>query len=408
MIIIGFSIFIALMIYLLFFTKAKVSVEIVPTSAIVTLDNKPTAVISGSANFVTNLGHHTLRVEADDYIGFKEEISLTRGHNYRKKVSLQKSPAPIEIGQNASFIAIKDNNIFYLNTADRLFYLAKTAYSADGQAEVSSTQTITSKPISAFDKIIWSPNRELVAIKRGTTISILDFKKYDFVHQNETLFGDNIGDIAWSPDNSRLAYYYAPPGGERNLIFSDANNQNITRVLNFAEKEIEDPYLAFSPSSEFLTVIPRNQNFEQNKVYLMNVYTRELTAISTSGNQKEAVFSSDSQKLIYSTFSDNSKNPVGQILSVMDLDGNNNHSLEIAAKASEARFWMDANKVFLPIDSSRSKMILVDLNSGQTSEFYFVGQGKSEISEVNLNDQKTGAIFISKGILYFVKLEGNG
>lgn len=408
MILIGFSILTAILIYFLFFTKAKVSVEVVPTSAVVTLDNKPSAITNGSASFVTSLGKHTLRVEADNYIGYKQEVNLSRGRNFSKSITLTKAPTPVKIAENAQYVAISGDNVFYFNPTDKLFYLAKIHYITGGQAEVASAQAITSKPLVSFDKIIWSPNCELVAIKRGTSVSVLDFKKYDFVHQNEISFGNNIGDIAWSPDNSRLAYYYAPPSGEKSLIFSDANNQNITRVVNFAEAGIENPFLAFSPSSEYLTIVPRNQNFDQNKIYLLNVYTRTITPSNSAGNQKEALFSADSKKIIYSTYSDNQQNPVRQILSVMDLNFSNSKSLGIAAKATDIRLWQNFDQIFLPVNSTRSKMMVVDLNTGQTSEFYFTGQSDSNISEVALNGQKNAAIFVSKSILYFVKLEGNG
>lgn len=408
MALIGFFVIFAILIYFLFFMHAKVSVQVMPENAIVTLDNRPTAVSGGSASFVTSLGRHTLRVEADKYVGFKEEINLARGQNYSKKISLTKAPEPVEIVASAQNIAVKDNEIYYFNPADRLFYLSKVSYAADGTASVASTQPITSKPTGSFDKIVWAPSRELVLIKRGTSVYTLDFKKYDFVNQNEVLFGNDIGDIAWAPDSSRVAYSYSPPDGEKSLIFSDPFNQNIFRAANLAAIRIDNPFIAFSPSSEWLAVIPRNQNFDQNQIYLMNVYTKAIKLASPDGNQKEAAFTSDSKKIVYSTYDSNLNNPVRQLLSVMDLDGTNKKAFGIAARASNTRYFKDSNQIFLPSVSGQSKMVLVDVSSGRTSEFYFSGQGNSNISEIFLNYQNTGAIFISAGKLYFVKLEGNG
>lgn len=406
MALIAFFVVFAVLIYFLFFMHAKVSVQVVPENAIVTLDNRPTAVSGGSASFVTTLGKHTLRVEADKYVGFKEELNLTRGQNYSKKITLTKAPEPVEIVASAQSIAVKDNDIYYFNPADRLFYLAKVTYSADGTATVASAQPITSKPTANFDKIVWAPNRELVLIKRGTSIYTLDFKKYDFVNQNEVLFSNNVGDIAWAPDSSRIAYSYAPPDGEKSLIFSDAFNQNIFRAANLAEQGINDPYIAFSPSSEWLVIIPRNQNFDQNQIYLMNVYTKAVKSVNTDGNQKEAAFTLDSKKIVYSTYDGNLNNPVRQLLSVMDLDGTNKKAFGIAARASNTRYFKDPNQIFLSAVAGQSRMVLVDVSSGKTSEFYFSGQS-SGISEIFLNDQNTGAIFISAGKLYFVKLVSN-
>jgi hypothetical protein len=408
MILVGFFVFVSILIYILFFMRSKVSVEVTPTSAIVTLDNQPAQVINGSASFITSLGHHTLRVEADNYVGFKEEINLTRGRNFSKKISLAEAPSPVRIADSASHIAIYGNKVFYQNLSDDLFYQATLNYDSAGNASVASSQQITSAPIDPSSQIIWSPDKSLLLIKNGTTVNLLNFKNYNFVGQNQVLFGNDIGDIAWSPDNSRVAYYYAPATGERSLIFADSQNQNITRVANLAELNISNPYIAFSPDSQWLVIIPRNSDAAENKIYLMNVYTKVISTVVNSGNQEEAVFTSDSSKIIYSTYSPNLSDPIHQVLSVVNLDGSNNKSLGVAGQASSVRLWTNTNEVFLPSDEARSKMILVNLNSGQTSDFYFTGQGNSLLSEAYLNDSKNGAIFVSNQTLYFVKLEGNG
>ncbi len=407
MVLIGFFIFLAALIYFLFFIHAKVSVEVAPTNAIVTLDNSPAQLLNGSASFVTGLGKHTLRVDADNYVGFKEEITLSRGQNYSKKIDLVKAPEPNKIADSAAHIAISDNKVFYQSLSNNLFYLSTLDIDNSGGATVATNQQITSTPIDPKSKIIWSPDKNLILVKTGTTVNLLDFKKYDFINQSETLFSNNVGDIVWAPDGSRLAYYYAPPGGERSLIFSDASNQNIYRAANLAELNIENPYLAFSPDSQYLLIIPRNADFNQNKIYLMDVYTKVVTPLNTAGNQKEAVFSSDSKKIIYSTFSNNPQNPLRQTLSVINSDGSNNRDLGIAARASDVKLWKNPDQIFLPIDSAESKMIVVGLIDGKTSDFYFAGQGNSTVSEVSLSDDKSGAVFTSAGKLYFVKLISN-
>ncbi|PIU24048.1 hypothetical protein COT12_03120 [Candidatus Berkelbacteria bacterium CG08_land_8_20_14_0_20_39_8] len=401
-----FAIVVAVVIYLVFFIHAKVSVEVVPTSAIVTLDNQPTAVVNGNASFVTTLGKHTLRVDSDNYVGYKEEINLTRGRNFSKKITLTKAPEPIKITSKANHIAIQDNNVFYQNPENQLFYMKTINFNTSGDNLIFEKQ-ISSTPINPSSTVIWSPDKDLLLVKSGSSVDLVDFKKYDFVHQSITHFGDYIGDIVWAPDNSRIAYYYAPPSGERSLIFSDANNQNIFRAANLADLGIENPYIAFSPDSQYLTIIPRNTDFSKNKIYLMNVYTKEIKLLIDSSDQKEAVFSADSQKIIYSTYSSDSSNLLHQTLSVANIDGSNIHSLGISAKASDIRYWQNANQIFLPIDLVRSKMILVDIDSGKTLEFYFNGQKDSAINEIYLSNDEKEAIYVSNWELYFVKLISN-
>jgi hypothetical protein len=408
LLIVGSLVILSLFIYLAFFLRAKIVIEVAPQNSVVTIDNKPIALKDGKANFSTNLGKHTLRVETDNYIGFKEEINLKRGNNYSKQIILQKAPVPIEIGGGSAYIAMNDNNIFYQNTDDKLIYMAKIKFGSDGQAIIESRQSITSEPIVNVDNLIWSPSKELALLKRGSTISRLEFKKFDFVGQNETPFGSNIGDIIWSPDNTRVAYYYAPPEGEKSLMFADKSNGDLKRVLNFAELGIDNPYLAFSPDSQWIAIIPRNKNFDENKLYVLNVYSKELRAITDTGNQKEAMFSADSQQIIYSTFSANPQNQTQRELFVIKTDGSESKSLGFAARATSARYWSDPKKIFLLRNSESSKLILLDLASGKSIDFFFQGQSDSKISEIILNDQKNGAIFVSGGKLYFVKLEGNG
>ena len=406
MVAIAVVIFLSLLIYILFFMRGKVAVEVVPTSAVVTLDNKPAPIINGFARFSTKFGTHILRVETDDYIGFKEEFKINRGKNYSRKISLKKAPQPIEIASSASNIAIKDDEIYFQSKEDHLFYLAKINVKSDGTAELTEKKAITSAPIDNFQKVIWSPNKEVILIKQGQSVDLFDFKKYDFVNQNRVRFGDNIGDIAWSPDNSRVAYFYNPPG-EKSLIFADVNNNNITRALNFAKYDIDDPYLAFSPDSEWMVIIPRNKDYAKNKIYLLNVYTREFKAVSDQGEQKEAIFSANSDKIIYSSFSGDKMNKSSRLLGIMNLDGSDKKTVDLAAKASDGRYWKDANKIFLPSNNENSKLVLVDVNDAKTTEFFFSGQKNLSIDSVCLNEDKTAAIFTSNDKLYFVKLESN-
>lgn len=402
MFIIAFVVFLAVLVYFSLFYRAKIAVEVAPADAVVMLDNKPEKTVAGKATFTTSFGKHTLKIESDNYIGYKEEINLSRGENYLKKITLTKAPAPITVAENAKYIATKNNEIYYYNPSDQLFYLSKIENFESEEINGQEKQKMTSEPITDFDNIIWSPNKELVIIKKNTTVSILDFKKYDFVNQSIKTFGSNIGDIAWAPDNSRIAYYYAPPTGEKSLIFSDFNNQNIYRAADLADLGIENPYLAFSPSSQYLVIIPRNSDFEQNKIYLMDIFTKEITKICNTGNQKEAVFSADSKKIVYSSFSNGQ-----QVLSAMNIDGSENRPLGVSGKASDIVLWKNPEQLFLQTNSSGSKMIIVSISNGSTTDFYFKGQSNSNIREVILNDKKTVAIFVSNQTLRYVKLVGN-
>lgn len=398
---------VALIVYIAFFLHARITVEVAPENAIVTIDNKPMEVKDGKSSFTATLGKHTIKVEADDYIGYKEEIDLKRGRNYAKKVTLTKAPTPLEIAPDATNIAVNGDQIFYQSTNDKLIYRVFVGQNEAGEITIREKQTITAKPITGVDKIIWSPSKELMLLKRGSNVDLFDFKKYDFVHQQETPFGSDIGDIVWSPDDSRIAYYYAPPSGERSIIFANKTNETKYRVANLAELGISNPYLAFSPNSEWLLMIPRNKNFQENKIYLINVFTKTVQQIDSTGDQKEAVFTADSKRIIFSTYSADRNNPYNQTLSIMDLDGQNKKSLRVNGAASMIRYWSEPGKIFLPRSGDSSRLVLYDLENGGITDFYFKDQNDAEISEILLSDHNSTAVFVSKGKLYYIKLAGN-
>lgn len=408
LVIIASVLFIALIIYLAFFLHGRITVEIIPENAIVSIDNKPMEVKNGKSSFAATLGKHTLKIEADDYIGYKEEIDLKRGRNYSKKITLTKAPSPTEISAEAKNFAVKNEQIFYQSSKDDLIYRTVINRKEDGGIEIKENQAITSRPITNVDKIIWSPDKNLLLLKRGTIVNLFDFKKYDFVNQKETPYGENIGDIVWAPDDSRIAYYYAPPNGEKSIIFANKTNETKYRVANLAELGISNPYLAFSPNSEWLLMIPRNKNFQENKIYLINVFTKTVQQIDSTGDQKEAVFTADSKRIIFSTYSADRNNPYNQTLSIMDLDGKNKKSLKVNGAASMIRYWSEPEKIFLPRSGDSSKLVLYDLGNGNVTDFYFKGQNSTEISEIVLNDDNSAAVFISKGKLFHINLEGNG
>src|SRR3989304_2993710 len=106
MLLVGLMIILALALYLWLFLQAKIAVDIEPKNAIITVDNAPLKVKDGKATTSVKLGKHTIKVEADDYVGFKEEVTLTRGKNYSKKISLKKAPVPIAIAAGAGYIAL--------------------------------------------------------------------------------------------------------------------------------------------------------------------------------------------------------------------------------------------------------------------------------------------------------------
>jgi Tol biopolymer transport system component len=245
-------------------------------------------------------------------------------------------PTPFEIKtgentiNNVQFIGEGDdfNTIFYF--ADNASTLYKAKFSADnGKIDSIYNLPISNPPFKNIKNIVWSPKKDAALLVKDDGVYFFDFQKYNFVSQEEVLYGRDVGDIAWSPDDSKIAYYYAPTGGEHSLIFADKTNTEMQRMLNFKDLGIEDPYLSWSPDSEWLIIIPRNKDRSANKIYLYNAYKRELATVNEGGGNLEAIFSPDNSKILYSTYAASNDSPVTAVLSVMDKSGENKQSLSV-------------------------------------------------------------------------------
>ena len=404
---VGVLILAAVLFFTLFY-KGLVTINVDPKNAIVTIDNAPQEVKNGEVSARIKFGSHKIKVEADDYVGYQEEVTLKRGFNYSKTLTLKKAPIPSKLADNVKYLFFKDKKVYYQNSSDLLFYRGDLIVESNGQVKIANLIKITDKPIANADNIQWSATGELLMIKRNKIAYSFDFLKYDFINQVETVFSDDVGDIVWSPDNNRVAYYYKPGTGERSIIYADKSNSNVFRAVNCRDLNIVDPYLVFSPDSKWLAIIPRNNEFSQNKIYIQNVYTKEIKVINDAGSQKEAIFSGDSDKLLYSTFSTDLNNETRRDLSIMKIDGNEKTSLNTSSQAKIARYFSDRSKTLLLNFSGGNKMILVDTNASKVSNYYFEGQAEAKITDFQIDEKDNGIIYIDSGNLYFVKLEGNG
>lgn len=364
---------VALLLLFWFFSRSFITVKVSPINAKVTIDETVIrTTVSGVAKAVSEPGSHQVKVEADGYVGISQEINFSRGLMKRIEVQLKKLPKPLLIGKDATYLTKGSdfNGGYYLGDNGKTIYRMKVGLDTNGNVSLIDNRAITDARFSNIAEIIWSPTKELALLRKSSgEITLFDFMKYDFIHQTETAWGRDIGSVAWAPDNSEIAYYYAPAGGERSLIFSNLTNTEITRVADFKELGIENPILRWSPDSSSLLVIPRSSDLSKNKIYLFSAYSRTLKAVADSGNQADAVFSPDNNKILYETYSQDPANPVPYLLSVMNSDGSEKRSLDLRA---------DLKKVVWAKDSKNIIVATYDLGTKQESIFSFDTEKKEK------------------------------
>ena len=336
-----------------FLNQSFVTVIIIPVNAKLTIDNAP-LLVSRKGVGKTNLspGTHTVKVEAENYLTITEEVVCKRGQKVNLKYTLKQKPEITTIESGAKFITSgkEKDEVFYLDSTGTTLYRAKLTI-GDGNKITAEKESITSARLSGINQIIWSPNKELALFKKSDGAYLFDFKKYDFVNQTENLWSKDVGDIAWAPDNSKIAYFYTP-AGEKSLMFANVSNNERIRVVNLSDYGIDNPYLSWSPDSQYLIVIPRNKDYSTNKLYLYDTYSGVLKAITDIGNQISAKFSPDSGKIIYSTYSKGTGDTDPYVISVMNADGSLQKSLEIRTNTDNVA-WID-NTNLLSAQYSRS------------------------------------------------------
>lgn len=336
-----------------FLNRSFVTITISPVTAKLTIDNAPLLVNrNGVGKTTLTPGTHTIKLEAENFLFFSREIDFKKGKKTNLSFTLKEKPEISSVETGARFVANgkNTNEIIYLDPSGTTLISATLALDSD-QKIVATKTPITSNRLSGINQIIWSPSKDLAIFKKNDGAYLFDFQKYDFINQTENLWGKDIGDITWAPDNSKIAYFYAS-GAEKSLIFANVSNTEKTRIANLADLNINNPFLSWSPDSQYLIIIPRNKDYGSNKVYIYDTYAGSLKTITDIGDQVSANFSPDTSKIAYSTYSKGTGDTDPYIISVMNKDGSNQKSLNVRT-STENIVWIDSNTI-LSAEHSRS------------------------------------------------------
>ncbi|MEG4174618.1 MULTISPECIES: DPP IV N-terminal domain-containing protein [unclassified Microcoleus] len=192
-------------------------------------------------------------------------------------------------GQQVAFV--KDKNIYKMN--------------ADG----SGMKKLTKSPgeyISGGSQLVWSPDRTKIAFLFGAypkqqiyTINAdgTNLKNLRNNPQNEVY---NVK-IFWSPDSSRIAYYYNKPGdssGEQQDIYLLDINRGTAK--NLTQKPRNYGQLSWSPDGKFIAFVAGE--FNHQKLYTINADGNQLNQLATRlkpSGISQLAWSSDSQQIAF-------------------------------------------------------------------------------------------------------------
>ncbi len=192
-------------------------------------------------------------------------------------------------GQQVAFV--KDKNIYKMN--------------ADGSGMTQLTKT-PGEYTSGGSDLVWSPDRTKIAFWLGTypkqqiyTINVdgSNLKQLTNNPQNQAY---NLK-LFWSPDSSRIAYYYnkaGDRGGKQQDIYAIDVNTGISQ--NITKKPTRYDALSWSPDGKMLAFA--TGDFYKQKLYTMNADGSKLTQLATKlelSGISQLPWSSDSQQIAF-------------------------------------------------------------------------------------------------------------
>jgi Tol biopolymer transport system component len=396
----------ALTIYFVFLNKGTLSVKVLPKTASVLINNAPQTVNnSGIAKSRLIPGVYTLRITIDGYVPYYEQFRLRGGSITEKNIELKTVPKVSLLDQSAALLErYSDSQISYLGNNGQTINTLNGKLDENSQVVVDQQKAITGSSLWDIDDIAFSPDRQLAILKKESTAYLYDFNRYNIVGQDIQLYGENIGNVIWSPDQSRLAYFHAPAAGEEFLVFADLLNEspkNILPLPNFV-----DPVLQWSKNGEQILIINQSDKSAENKVYLFDVYSRDLKTLTDFGGVLGGYFTDNDQKILYFTEQNDPKNPIKSVASVMKIDGSDKKSLEVNAYPEKVFIQNDREIVFLTYIAGRERLILVNTAEETIVELYFEPPEPFNIEKVILQE-KNFLYLLADSKLYGVKYQDN-
>lgn len=339
------------LLYIFIFHKGTLAINPTPVTAKTTVNNNSQ---TGPGKFRLTPGTYNVIIEAEGYVSYIKDINIESSTTVNVNAILKQIPAPKKIySQNVNFLykGLEDSLLFLSNSGKTIYRINNIT--PDKQDVIP----VTPDTFSDLTEINWSPDKELAVMKKSKSTFLYDFKRYDLLHQEITAWPEGVGEVAWSPDGKYIAYYFNPPRGEKTIIRADRSNSNQERLYNLKNSEIVNPRLVWSEDGKKIMLLTDN-------IYLLDVYSKELTKIVDKENVNDAVFTPDSQSIIYSNV---------QGLFLTDLAGATKRNLEAQTTASKTVFYPETKEILAAVPSAGKSDTLLKINyeTGEKQPYYY-------------------------------------
>ena len=302
----------------------------------------------------TTPGVHKIKISASGYIDWEKSIKMSLGSRQTVSPALKKLPvAKTLVAFESQFLVSGRpgmDDLIYLSNSGKTIFATFPNLEKDGKALVTN---LTADVFSGVKNLIYSSDRQLAIYQTSQGTTLFDFHRYDLVSQTSSFWNNLIGDIVFSPDSSQVLYYYADPQtGEKSLIKATNGNQNMERVADLREQNLQNPQLVWSADGKKALIVEKD-------VYIFDIYTKTLSKITDLGNISEATFTPDSQKILYFSRSPDPTASIDTILAIMEQDGKNKKDFAVRTSLEKMVITKDSQRAYADTGEGLFKINLI-------------------------------------------------
>jgi hypothetical protein len=317
-------------------------------------------------------GSYDLTVSFTGYVTYQGSITLKRGQKLVLPILLKQVPTATLLTTNLNTVPQffdATHDVYFMGTNNTTLYRTRNLV---GEAGVK-VEAMTSNTLLGAEKVAVRPDGEVALIKMSDGIYLYDFKRYDFLNQSKTLWGTNIDDFAWSPNNLQVAYTYYGANGEQSLMLSDIQNNNQRREIDLTKDKIDHPSIAWSDDSRHLLLVAKSTQTKTNYIYTYDLFIKKFAQLTEVGEVEGAKWSPDGEYIAYVAPGRDSAGSTTNIAWIAKSDGSGVTPLNVAVSSISKLCW-ENNSTGVIVASNNTdgsiKLQSVDLSANITPYQY--------------------------------------
>jgi hypothetical protein len=309
-------------------------------------------------------------------------------------------------------------------TADEkgvIYYLRSGGIIWQSNFDGSNLSQVSDAILENLVKIIWASDKDkVISIFQD---SLENISKYFYTFETDKALPLNkyINYIAWSADNSKIAYQYQNEFTDENNI--STSNPDGSNYSNIIETRMKDLIIEWPKGIEIF-IREKPSGLVQSSLYSLNPYTKDLTKIISDIYGFSIKWSLHGSKLLYSKTS-----PSGQNITIFAADrtGSNQKSINISTLVEKCTWSQDPRLIFcaIPKNIEDAGMLPDDFYKGTflaDDEFWKINIETGEktkalednqiletydATDLFLSPQEDYLFFVNKvnGLLYSIELD---